>query len=580
MTLIKNCGVLLKLTPKMETITIQKFLQEEYWTQEYEKFNTLPREESNTNLFNVGSRDKPDLVLYKFKKQHTNLTEEAWKKLCFSPYVHTKIKRVTVVVEKILEEGITKKVRISKYFTIKGRKCGAKYFWKQRLIVHVTFDLINNNVYKTTTHYTGKKKSTAVLKNPFKYWKRDDFKLKEIMFDLDLSEKMVLNNLNKFIDNPQYWDKKDKLSVGLHKSHQALIKVLADKDLNLLIELGKKKSILETASMWFTKVRGIKTPNKWLHYFINNYPGIKPLRKRDNNLIQTILKEEGIYSKYAIKLLNTNKNIKILSYQMMLEVLGIQLIQDLKPELLTENYNLGWQLNLKLTLEEKRNFITILNSLLDPNLECPPVNMVVSDIVSDHLGRLKHRLTIEGLSPKLKAKNYYEFVEEHQEWTNLVDEINNTTTITHIYGKDFLNHIQQPITIDNLTMTPVVLRDTYEYRNESNVQHNCVKSYIEYKETCIISLRDKNDNRITNEFIPHGEGKIMTNIQSRSRFNSSVLEDLQPFVNVLNLKMKELSKEKIYVKNQVLKECKLTGRLQNLEKKGRLDYRMMDDLPF
>ena len=72
----------------------------------------------------------------------------------------------------------------------------------------------------------------------------------------------------------------------------------------------------------------------------------------------------------------------------------------------------------------------------------------------------------------------------------------------------------------------------------------------------------------------------MTNIQSRSRFNSSVLEDLQPFVNVLNLKMKELSKEKIYVKNQVLKECKLTGRLQNLEKKGRLDYRMMDDLPF
>ena len=40
---------------------------------------------------------------------------------------------------------------------------------------------------------------------------------------------------------------------------------------------------------------------------------------------------------------------------MMLEVLGIQLVQELKPELLSENYNLGWQLNLELTLEEKRN---------------------------------------------------------------------------------------------------------------------------------------------------------------------------------------------------------------------------------
>ena len=54
--------------------------------------------------------------------------------------------------------------------------------------------------------------------------------------------------------------------------------------------------VLSLASMWFTKVRNIKTPDKWMHYFIHNYPGIKPLKKKGNNLIQTILKEEGIYS--------------------------------------------------------------------------------------------------------------------------------------------------------------------------------------------------------------------------------------------------------------------------------------------
>ena len=162
---------------------------------------------------------------------------------------------------------------------------------------------------------------------------------------------------------------------------------------------------------------------------------------------------------------------------------------------------MGWQMNMELTIQEKRNFVLILNSLLaDYNFEPQNVNNVISDLVSDHLGRLKFRLQREGLNPKLKATTYDEFVEEHQEWTNLVDEINNTTTITHIYSKEFLNHIQQPITIGDKTMTPVVLRDTYEYRDESNIQSNCVKTYIEHRDTCIISLRDEKGNRITNEF--------------------------------------------------------------------------------
>ena len=583
MKLTKNYGNLLKLTSNMETITLQKFSHEEYWTQEYEKFNTLQRgsrNHKNTNLFNVGSRDNVDLVVFKFKKQHTNLNDEEWKKLCFSPYVHTKLKRITVVVEKVVDEGITKKVRISRYFTVKGRKCGAKYFWKQREVVHITFDLVNNNIYKTTTQYIGRKKNTTVMKNPFKYWKKEHFSLNEVLFDIDLSINMPLNNLNKFIENPQYYDKRDKISVALFKCKKSLINELCGKDFKFNTKLNKAANILELSSMWFTKVRGIKTPDKWMHYFTHNYPGIKQLKKKGNNLIQTILKEEGIYSKYAVKVFNTYTDIKLPSYQIMLEVLGIHLLRELNPELLTQKYNMGWQMNMELTTKEKRNFISILNSLLtDYNFEPQNVNNVISDLVSDHLGRLKFRLQTEGLNPKLKATNYDEFVEEHQEWTNLVDEINNTTSITHIYDKDFLNHIQQPITIGHKTMTPVVLRDTYEYRDESSVQSNCVKTYIEHRDTCIISLRDDKGNRITNEFVPRGKNKIMSNVQSRARFNQTVSEDLQPFVNVLNLKIKETSKEGLYKKNQVIKECKFTGRLENVEKRRGCN-RFNDDLPF
>ena len=39
----------------MGTVLLTKFNHEEYWTEEYEKFNTLPRDNENTNLFNVGT---------------------------------------------------------------------------------------------------------------------------------------------------------------------------------------------------------------------------------------------------------------------------------------------------------------------------------------------------------------------------------------------------------------------------------------------------------------------------------------------------------------------------------------------
>tara|TARA_R110000787_G_scaffold1058_1_gene3835 strand:- start:1760 stop:3523 length:1764 start_codon:yes stop_codon:yes gene_type:complete len=587
----------------METTTLHKFSQEEYWTEEYEKFNTLPRDRSlDTNLFNIGTKKDPELVTYKHKKNHHNISDVEWRKLCFSPFVNTQLRRITVVVEKVVDEGVTTKVRISKYYMVKGKKCGAKYFWKKREMVHVTFDLVNNNIYKTTSLQRGRKRSSKVLKNPFKYWNIEHFKLNELESDLNLSDKIMtlgpvrdLETLipigRRFSENPKYWDTKNKIQSGLNSCFRELVKELSSDDELFNVSLTQKESILDIASTWFCKVREIKNPDRWLYYFKNNYPGIKPLRKRGNNLIQTILREEGIYSKFAVKLFNTYKDISVLSYSIMLKVLGIELIQDLNPELLREKYHLCWNLEMELSLTEKRNFIGILNSLLSSDIDLnKDVNMVVSDIISDHLGRLKPRLMRAGMDMKLKAKTYEEFVQEHIEWTDLLDDINSSTTVTHIYKKDFLNYIQQPLTIGGVKMTPVVLRDTHEYRDESNNQHNCVKSYVEHKNTCIISLRDCDDNRITNEYgpnieTPHNfdtiddENRVMTNRQSRGRFNTSVPEDLQPFIELLNLKMVRASKEQIYGKTQVIKECGATGTRKQIGSINN-DWEIRDGLPF
>ena len=41
------------------------------------------------------------------------------EKLCFSPYVHTKLK-VTVVVEKVVDEGVTKKLGLVGILQLRG----------------------------------------------------------------------------------------------------------------------------------------------------------------------------------------------------------------------------------------------------------------------------------------------------------------------------------------------------------------------------------------------------------------------------------------------------------------------------
>ena len=40
------------------------------------------------------------LLCTSLKNNHNNLTDEEWRKLCFSPFVNTQLRRATIVVEK------------------------------------------------------------------------------------------------------------------------------------------------------------------------------------------------------------------------------------------------------------------------------------------------------------------------------------------------------------------------------------------------------------------------------------------------------------------------------------------------
>lgn len=539
----------------METITLNKFSHEHYSVDEYHKFNRVPRDAYACNLFNLGTKNKPDMAWFHFKKSHNNLTESEWRKVCFSPYVDTKVNRVTVVVDKIVDEGVTKKVRISKYITTKGRKCGKKYFWKKRKITHITFNVQDGNVYKVVLEQSGKKRQTSVQKNPFKFWLRDGLTADNVISDLRIPQVISTHDdgvlSQSLITNPDMLEIKAVIRKGIKGCLESLCGEL---ELKL-----KSDSIKSIAATWFCINRGIKIPNKWIGYFNEYYPGIKPMRKFGNNLIHTILNEYGVKSKYAIKLLNTNEGIDLDTYKLMVGTIGIEQVRRVNPEIFKVKLWSTYEPQ-KLTNSEKRNLVSILNSTATRMDDNTSIRMTVNDIMGDHLNRLKTKIMSYGINVKIKATTYDEFSKEHSEWYELYDELVESNVITHHYDNNFIESIERPIIINGIKMTPKVLTNTREYKDESREQSNCVKTYITDLDTCIISLRGT--NRVTIEYVPYNNTII--NQQCRERFNKRVSEQNEPFINELDERMVELFKNGVYNKKGVTSECKVTNKTEDL----------------
>jgi len=125
---------------------------------------------------------------------------------------------------------------------------------------------------------------------------------------------------------------------------------------------------------------------------------------------------------------------------------------------------------------------------------------------------------------KWKSKTYDEFVDEHDEWSRNLDSYTKGVTQRR-YNKEFLNHIEKPFEMDGINYYPVVLNSSDEYNKESTVQTNCVRTYIHYAHSLIVSLRrdsKDSDERLTIEvnLVPDEEVRILRK-QTKAKRNST-----------------------------------------------------------
>jgi hypothetical protein len=153
-----------------------------------------------------------------------------------------------------------------------------------------------------------------------------------------------------------------------------------------------------------------------------------------------------------------------------------------------------------------------------------------TNTISDHL-RYYSELKKYGENVKLTSTTVEDFIKEHADWAVTLSEYNDGYHIRG-YNNEFHKIVEQPILDDNgLAYYPVLLINTESYINESFIQHNCVRTYIDYPNSVIISLRENDrmsDTRYTLEYSVRYfytiNKFVLTRVQSSGKFNEIITD--------------------------------------------------------
>jgi hypothetical protein len=145
---------------------------------------------------------------------------------------------------------------------------------------------------------------------------------------------------------------------------------------------------------------------------------------------------------------------------------------------------------------------------------------------------------------KWKAYDLKSFNREHVLWSDKLASYEKGEFF-RFYSEDFTNRVTQPI-FNNENYYPVILTSTSEYNDESRVQSNCVRTYVQRAESLIISLRKsgvKSEERATVEYrVTKNKNRIeFRRIQALGKFNEmldvtwmSVIRKLDARIVILN----------------------------------------------
>lgn len=520
------------------------------WFLDVDTIDSCDLKEHNLRRYSGDPNEKDNIWVGKslFKP-----TLEDFKKYHFSQLHSVQTNRFTTV----FSESDTH-YRLTKFIMTKTKLCGYKYDKMTRIIFGVSLNKKTGDFYIRKAVFSRRKWRTTLTRNNF-------HKLFERTFNDYFSFDNAANGIHELGKDI---DSEINERVNFHDPD------LKDKHIERFVNIlgvdlipfyykpkpfprGRKHSeipsgsevMIMTVILWFLKKKGIKYPNNPFLILKQHYPKIKTIRKNGMNLAKSALACFGMKTGYMVKFVNQSDdfclftacvwyhllgnhyfsqiNFKLIGQSNifgMFEVLeGLGIVADPSKHtllLLINNKTLWERISNVLTQEEKYQTLKMLK---DPSNDG---NIDLSlRTFTDHIKFIRKLSTEYDYQFKIRAKNLEEFETEHNEVSQMIRKFEIDKVIKYNYLEPFVDKVESLIPYSSgENFYPVLLKDTFEYETESDIQKHCVRGYTNNFASIIISIRKNkvdSDDRVTCEFKYNEENNKFVCVQKRAKCNAT-----------------------------------------------------------
>lgn len=460
--------------------------------------------------------------------------EESFRKNIKNPLFFVMQDTTTVVVE---EKG--DKVSFKVFQKNFSRRPGKFYFKLKRNMRFISVNRKTGNIYfGEMTNYQNKKK--VIKKIMCNSFLEESFRVFKIRLRNDLIQYQVDENSQIVIDASRIF--MDTLDGGIQ-------------GLTLPSRLLK----------YYLDKKNIKYPNNFPIYskFITKDFRLL-LKKMNNKIVDAFMSQNNIHGKKIKKVLHTVQDINIENYKTGIELFGSDWINQ-DEELLRNILNNKVQFNLeKFVIEqfnkhssskEKRKAFLVYKSFNN-------LNEIDGWTLRDHFRfyvNLKRYGDTE-VEWKSDGLDYKKLNREHLDWADKLT-FYKKGNYQRLYPKIFFDSIKN-FEESGLSYFPTLLSNTNDYNEESSIQSNCVRTYIGYPSSFIVSLRRGEENsleRLTVEYrivyLKNSDIVHLDRVQTRAKYNKPADENWDKSLEILDGMMNNIIKDKKFETYKLIKKC-------------------------
>lgn len=288
------------------------------------------------------------------------------------------------------------------------------------------------------------------------------------------------------------------------------------------------------------------------------------LKKNDNKLVDSIMKYHSVRGDKLRKVLHSVSKYGFGLYKQAIDFFGESWVnQDYNflKALIEQENTLPISANVKtqfvnyVSPKEKKRFFNLFKLFVFESV-------VDTHNLSDHINFYVQLKYYGDTEVEWKSDGYsrHKFNEEHNTWATKVSFFKGGT-YERFYPEIYDEKIGQfEFCENNIPFHVKLLKNSYDYNDESSIQSNCVRTYLGRASSIILSLRKNSfdsDERLTIEYLMENlNGKIYIEpIQVRAKYNQPPDSSWENALNKLHEKMRKLSESKEPLTYKLKKTC-------------------------